>query len=190
MVVFTKLIIFLLLINISILSCKLLSLIEKKFLKKGQNKIVISFDTWGLKVFKTVRTALLCIGSLEATWFGVFRLDIFLTGISLYMIGIGLRFIAVNTLGYYWNYNIVLFENHKLVQKGIYRYIHHPGYLGNVYLVGIFLCMNSMITVILAILFVIIFYIYRTKIENEIFYSRRKLYDKLEILPRYFKQGI
>jgi isoprenylcysteine carboxyl methyltransferase (ICMT) family protein YpbQ len=190
MEILTKLISFLILIKFLILLCKLHSAIEKKFIKKGPNIIAVSFDTWSLKVFNKVKCVLLCIGSFEAIWFGIFEMKIFLAGISLFIFGSILRYIAIYTLGCYWNYNIVLYENHKIVQKGIYRYIHHPGYIGNVYLVGIFLCLNSTVTATITILFTTIFYLYRTKIENELFNSRRSHYGKLDILPRHIKQGI
>lgn len=182
--------IFFLLITALILISRLHSLIEKSFLTNESNIIAFSFDTWSLGVFKKVKLILLCVGSFESAWFGLFKMELLIGGFSIFIIGSILRCLAVHTLGRYWNYNVILYKNHKIVRKGIYRFIRHPGYIGNVYLVGIFISLGSIITTILSILFILLFYLYRTKIENKIFYSRRSKYGKLGILPWHFKPSI
>jgi isoprenylcysteine carboxyl methyltransferase (ICMT) family protein YpbQ len=97
--------------------------------------------------------------------------SIFLPGIGLLLFGLTLRLLAILSLGPYWSFNIVLYENHKLIRKGIYRFFRHPAYLGNLYLTGLFVCMNANITSLFSLLFIVSFYLYRTRIENRVIMS-------------------
>ncbi len=44
--------------------------------------------------------------------------------------GIVLRWQAKRTLGRFFTARVVIFPDHELIQRGLYRYIRHPGYLG------------------------------------------------------------
>jgi protein-S-isoprenylcysteine O-methyltransferase Ste14 len=51
-------------------------------------------------------------------------------GLLLMCAGIVLRVIAKQTLGEFFAVRVTLRKDHKLITKGVYRYIRHPLYLG------------------------------------------------------------
>jgi methyltransferase len=55
-----------------------------------------------------------------------------LAGIStiVFLIGQSLRYAAIHALGSRWTVNIMVVPGEQPVEKGIYRYIRHPNYLG------------------------------------------------------------
>jgi len=94
-----------------------------------------------------------------------------------------LRISAIRTLGELWSYRIEIKEGHKLVKSGIYKYLKHPAYLGNVYLIGILSLFNPLssdtenlgfvkevyyFSIVLVLLLLLFFYIKRVQLENKI----------------------
>lgn len=53
-------------------------------------------------------------------------------GISFLIIGILIRYSAINTLKKYFTVNLTIDKNHKLITGGIYKYIRHPAYAGDI----------------------------------------------------------
>ena len=65
--------------------------------------------------------------------FGLFNYNLgYDIGFILFMIGIILQGIAEATLGKYYLPSIGTVEGQKIVKDGIYKYIRHPGYLGEI----------------------------------------------------------
>lgn len=52
-------------------------------------------------------------------------------GMLLVSSGLIIRLNAVKTLGNYFTVNVGRVENHKLITKGIYKYLRHPSYTGS-----------------------------------------------------------
>jgi methyltransferase len=59
-----------------------------------------------------------------------FSWNLALPALILVIIGQGLRYHAIFTLGTYWNTKIVLVPGKKVLCSGLYRYLRHPNYLG------------------------------------------------------------
>ncbi|SRR5258705_4285381 len=57
-------------------------------------------------------------------------------GIALMLSGICLRWLAIYTLGRFFTRKVMIFEDHRIVQSGLYKYLRHPSYLG--FLIGDF----------------------------------------------------
>jgi len=53
-------------------------------------------------------------------------------GFILFILGLVLQGVAEATLGKYYLPSIGTVEDHKIVKDGIYKYIRHPGYLGEI----------------------------------------------------------
>jgi len=53
-------------------------------------------------------------------------------GFSLFIIGLILQGVAEATLGKYYLPSIGTVEGQKIIKNGIYKYIRHPGYLGEI----------------------------------------------------------
>jgi len=65
--------------------------------------------------------------------FSLFNYNLgYIIGFSLFIIGLALQGIAEATLGKYYLPSIGTVEGQKIVKDGIYKYIRHPGYLGEI----------------------------------------------------------
>ena len=81
-------------------------------------------------------------------------------------------------------------DNHEIVSQGLYKYIRHPGYLGNIMLfLGAGIAIGNAITFLLLLLLILTAYIYRIKVEEDmlidIFGDEYKYYMKTtkKLLP-------
>jgi protein-S-isoprenylcysteine O-methyltransferase Ste14 len=69
--------------------------------------------------------ALLKIGHLDGTSF------LWLVpGVALFALGMGVRWLAVATLGRLFSRQLMIQSDHVLVTSGLYRHIRHPAYTG------------------------------------------------------------
>jgi len=55
-------------------------------------------------------------------------------GLGLMVVGIGLRWAAIRTLGRFFTRAVSILEGHRIVRSGLYRHLRHPSYTG--YLLG------------------------------------------------------
>jgi protein-S-isoprenylcysteine O-methyltransferase Ste14 len=55
-----------------------------------------------------------------------------LCGLGVIVAGISLRVMAMRTLQEHFTYRVSIGEQHELIEQGLYRYIRHPAYLGEV----------------------------------------------------------
>jgi protein-S-isoprenylcysteine O-methyltransferase Ste14 len=70
-------------------------------------------------------------------------------GVLLIVSGLWIRISAMRTLGAYFTYEVGIQTQHALVEKGLYRYIRHPGYLGQLLVfLGIGLALMNWMTVL------------------------------------------
>lgn len=54
----------------------------------------------------------------------------FAIGIALVVIGFIIRIHSIRTLKQYFTYSVAKVENHKIIATGLYKFIRHPRYLG------------------------------------------------------------
>jgi protein-S-isoprenylcysteine O-methyltransferase Ste14 len=65
--------------------------------------------------------------------FSLFNYNLgYIIGFSLFIIGLILQGVAEATLGKYYLPSIGTVEGQKIIKNGIYKYIRHPGYLGEI----------------------------------------------------------
>lgn len=102
------------------------------------------------------------IGALKA------KLILSIVGLIIEVLGILVRVIAVHTLGRFYTRILRETDEHRLVTNGIYRYIRHPGYLGNILLfLGASLVMGNIITILTVAVLIAGVYIYRIAAEEK-----------------------
>ena len=65
------------------------------------------------------------VGSMDAAHYFIKPV-----GLTLLIIGIGIRFSAIRSLGKYFTSNVVIKNDHHLVRHGPYKYVRHPSYTG------------------------------------------------------------
>jgi methyltransferase len=81
------------------------------------------------------------IVTLHAVWFASMLLEVFagrrtfqprlaLPAFIVFAAGQVLRLTAIRTLGWRWSTRVMTVPGEAPVHRGIYRYIHHPNYLG------------------------------------------------------------
>lgn len=165
---------------------KMESKIEKLFRKKELHPKISYEEKNSLRYFKLFKNVICIISSFEFSFIAESRNFIALNitfGMFLVLIGIYLRIIAIYTLGKYWSYNVRILENHEIIYKGIYRFIKHPAYLGNVFILGIFLVSNLYFSLLVSFIFITGFNLWRINSENKLLaeIQNRKLKKHLNI---------
>ncbi len=93
---------------------------------------------------------------------------LFFSGILIIIVGFMIRIISIRTLKQYFTYSVTKAENHEIIEKGFYKFIRHPGYLGQLLIfTGISISLSNWISVILMLLTTLIGYMNRIKVEEK-----------------------
>lgn len=75
-------------------------------------------------------------------------------GVGLFFIGGFLRMLARRELNKFFTFQVMIQEGHKLIKKGLYRYVRHPSYLGNILvMLGIALSLSRIFGVVVVLVF-------------------------------------
>ena len=107
--------------------------------------------------------------SIATTKIGrIYHWDTFFTiGVILTIIGLIIRINSILTLKQHFTFTVTEIESHELIERGLYKYIRHPGYLGQlVIFLGISTSLSNWLSVLLMIFSVLIGYTYRISIEE------------------------
>ncbi len=92
---------------------------------------------------------------------------LFALGILIIIVGLIIRIISIRTLNQYFTYSVSKTENHELIEKGFYKFIRHPGYLGQLLIfTGISISLSNWLSVILMFLSTFIGYMNRIRVEE------------------------
>ena len=92
----------------------------------------------------------------------------FYIGISMMVLGEIIRQTSIRTLGKSFTAAVIIVEGQRLVRKGMYKHVRHPGYLGGIIsMVGIGFAMQSWAAVLAALLIVASVYMSRIYLEEE-----------------------
>lgn len=92
----------------------------------------------------------------------------FAVGMASFVIGLLIRINALLTLRQYFTYSVAKVENHKIIETGLYKFIRHPGYLGQLLIfVGISASMSNWLSILLMMTPVTLGYLYRIKVEEK-----------------------
>ncbi len=142
-----------------------LSLIVDKFFFKGQTSENKKED----KVLSTLLSvswfSALIIPILEYSYFIRSNSVISTFGIIVVFIGIIIRGLSIKYLGKYFSRHVETWDNHTLVRAGLYKYIRHPAYLGNILqIIGFPLILNTYYSLVLSVITV---YLFLKRIEVE-----------------------
>lgn len=92
----------------------------------------------------------------------------FAIGMALFVIGFIIRIHSIRTLKQYFSYSVAKIENQKIIETGLYKFIRHPGYLGQIIIfLGISLSVSNWFSILLMMIPISIGYLYRIKIEEK-----------------------
>jgi protein-S-isoprenylcysteine O-methyltransferase Ste14 len=88
-------------------------------------------------------------------------------GLTLLVAGICIRWTAVYTLGKYFTCTVLVKDDHRLVRRGMYKYLRHPAYTGAlVGHLGLGLSFSSWVSVTLSVAPYIAAALYRMGVEE------------------------
>ena len=121
-----------------------------------------------LLILLTFFVVLLLSAVFNVLGFGNFHnVQIAHAGIMLMMPGMIIRIISMRTLSRFYTRTLLTVDKQELVQKGIYKVIRHPGYLGTILVWGFAgLAMENLVIFCLALPMVLFAYTYRIRNEE------------------------
>ncbi len=91
----------------------------------------------------------------------------FTIGAILIIGGLIIRIKSILTLKQHFTYTVTKIENHELIEKGLYKNIRHPGYLGQILIFfGVATSLSNWLSIVFMIIPVILGYINRIKVEE------------------------
>jgi protein-S-isoprenylcysteine O-methyltransferase Ste14 len=90
-------------------------------------------------------------------------------GLTLIVAGMIFRVFAVYTLGRYFTVDVTIRNDHRIVKRGLYRFLRHPSYLGSlVSFLGNGLALNNWAALALSLLPVLVAFLYRIQVEEQL----------------------
>jgi protein-S-isoprenylcysteine O-methyltransferase Ste14 len=139
--------------------------------QRSKRKVALSRDKgslWGLFILITLGYALSF--AVGATRIGrIYPWNTFFAiGMALFVIGLLIRIYSLRTLDQYFTYQVTKLENHKIITSGLYKFIRHPGYLGQLIIfIGISTSISNGLSILLMMIPVTLGYLYRIKVEEK-----------------------
>ncbi len=92
----------------------------------------------------------------------------FALGMTLFVIGLVIRIHSILTLKQFFTYSIAKVESHKIVETGLYKFIRHPGYLGQLIIfIGISVSISNWLSILVMMIPVSLGFLYRIKVEEK-----------------------
>lgn len=93
-------------------------------------------------------------------------------GIVLIFIGGILRILARQELDRFFTFKVVIQEGHLLIKRGPFKYIRHPTYLANIFIMlGLAIALQTTFGIIAVVVFFIPAVIYRIGAEEKLMYD-------------------
>ncbi len=138
--------------------------------QRNKSKVTNSSDKkslWWLYSLITVGYALSF--SIGATKIGrIYDWNTFFAiGMLLFVIGLMIRIHALLTLKQYFTYSVAKVKNHQIIETGLYKFIRHPGYLGQLIIfIGISTSMSNWLSILAMMIPVTLAYFYRIQVEE------------------------
>ena len=92
----------------------------------------------------------------------------FTIGMALFGIGLMIRIHSILTLRQYFTYSVAKVENHKIIETGLYKFIRHPGYLGQIIIfIGISTSISNWLSILVMMIPISLGYLNRINIEEK-----------------------
>ena len=91
----------------------------------------------------------------------------FVIGMALTVLGLTVRIHSMLTLKQFFTYSIAKVENQKVIETGLYKFIRHPGYLGQLMIfLGISISMSNWLSMLVMMIPVTAGYLFRIQVEE------------------------
>ena len=91
----------------------------------------------------------------------------FTIGMILFVIGLVIRIHSLGALKQYFTYSVARVEDHKIIETGLYKFIRHPGYLGQwIIFLGISMAISNWLSILAMLVPVTLGYLHRINVEE------------------------
>lgn len=91
-----------------------------------------------------------------------------LSGIVIMFVGLAIRWTAIYTLGRYFTRTVTIKKDHRMIQRGLYRYLRHPAYTGALLAqAGLGLAFTNWLSLVLIFAPILVAALYRMHVEEE-----------------------
>ncbi|MGA2624155.1 MAG: isoprenylcysteine carboxylmethyltransferase family protein [Bacteroidota bacterium] len=91
------------------------------------------------------------------------------SGLSLIVIGLIVRWIAILTLRKYFTVDVSIVSDHRIVTHGLYRWVRHPSYAGSLLsFLGLGICFSCWVSTLVVFLPILVAFIYRIRVEEKV----------------------
>jgi len=139
--------------------------------KRSRDSAESDKDKSSLKILWSTIVVSIVIG----VYFGMKRFGHFdgyervlsLTGLFLILIGLVVRWVAILTLRRYFTVDVAISKDHVIIDKGLYKYIRHPAYLGALLsFLGLGLAFSNWISLLVIFAPITAAFLYRIGIEE------------------------
>jgi len=91
-----------------------------------------------------------------------------LIGLVLIVLGLIVRWMAILTLKKYFTVDVSILKEHKIIDKGIYKFVRHPAYAGSLLsFLGLGLAFSNWLSTLVIFIPVLIAFIYRIRVEEK-----------------------
>ncbi|MEO7149951.1 MAG: isoprenylcysteine carboxylmethyltransferase family protein [Rhodanobacteraceae bacterium] len=90
-----------------------------------------------------------------------------IVGLLVMALGIAIRSAAIAQLGRYHTPNVAILSDHEVYDRGLYRHIRHPSYLGAlIAFLGFGLALGNWLSLLVIMLLALVVYLYRIHEEE------------------------
>ena len=97
-----------------------------------------------------------------------FRPQVTIAGLVLVLLGGGLRWWAILSLGRYFTFDVAVRSEQQVVQSGPYRFVRHPAYSGTLLsLFGIGLALANWASIVAIVAAALLGLLYRVRVEEQ-----------------------
>lgn len=122
--------------------------------------------------------AALAVPVLEHVYATRYNSILTIIGTVSVVFGILVRGIGIKTLGRFFSRDVETWSNQKIIETGIYRYIRHPAYAGNILqVIGFPFVLNAYYSLILSLI-TIIGFMWRIKVEERFLIKELQGYEE------------
>jgi len=79
-----------------------------------------------------------------------------------------IRWMAILTLKKYFTVNVSILKDHRIIDKGVYKFIRHPAYAGSLLsFLGLGLSFSNWLSTLVIFIPILIAFIYRIRVEEK-----------------------
>ena len=119
-----------------------------------------------LIIYASVALAV-CIGLSRFGRMNVAQPGLSWLGLFLIVSGLAIRWTAIFTLQQYFTVDVAILPDHRVIQKGLYKFVRHPSYLGSIVsFVGLGVAFCNWIAIAVVVVPVTLAFIKRIRIEE------------------------